>query len=177
MSRTIFRIAFLASAAFAFAGCSKEEVITEITAVKEIGELAVYKVQDADLFTAKVKNKDVEVKYIAYTDALICVDFEKIKITKSDPDSHVYEVSFPEFIVRQPRVIHDPKYSRLWKVTAPRVYSTARVDNELKMRVEKAIAKRAQSPEYMGPAKEQAKSIVEAMIRAGDPNATFVWGP
>lgn len=175
MSRTIFQIAFLAIAVFVLAGCSKEEVVTDITAVKEIGELAVYKVQYADLLTAK--DKDVEVKYIAYTDALICVDFANIKITPSDSKPHVYEVVFPEFTVKQPRVIHDPKYSRVWKVSASRGKSTTRVDNALKTQAEKAIAKKAQSPEYMEPAKEQAKCIVEAMIRAKDKDATFVWNP
>lgn len=175
MSRTFFRIALLAVAAFALAGCTNEEAITEITAVKEIGELAVYKVQYADLLTAK--DKDVEVKYIAYTDALICVDFANIKITTSDSKPHVYEVVFPEFTIKQPRVIHDPKYSRVWKVSASRGKSTTRVDNALKTQAEKAIAKKAQSPEYMEAAKEQAKSIVEAMIRAADKEASFIWHP
>ncbi|MGN0844387.1 MAG: DUF4230 domain-containing protein [Kiritimatiellia bacterium] len=175
MSRTIFRIVFLAIAILVLAGCSIEEVITEITAVKEIGELAVYKVQDADLLTAKDKN--VEVKYIAYTEVLICVDFANVKITTSDSKPHVYEVAFPEFTVKQPRVIHDPKYSRVWKVSASGGKSTTRVDNALKIQAERAIAKKAQSPEYMKPAKEQAKSIVEAMIRAADKEASFVWNP
>ena len=175
MSCKICRFAFLAVAAFTLAGCTNEEVITEITAVKEIGELAVYKVQYADLLTAK--DKDVEVKYIAYTDALICVDFANIKITTSDSKPHAYNVVFPEFTVKQPRVIHDPKYSRVWKVSASRGKSTTRVDNALKAQAEKVIAQKAQSPEYMDSAKEQAKTIVEAMIRAADKDASFVWKP
>ena len=175
MARHFIRIVFLAAAAFALAGCTKEEVITEVTAVKEIGELAVYKVQYADLLTGK--DNDVEVKYIAYMDALICVDFAKTKITTSDSNPHVYYVIFPEFTVKQPRVIHDPKYSRVWKVSAARGKSPARVDKAIKIMAEAMITKKAQSPEYMEPAKEQAKSIVEAMIRAGDKDASFVWEP
>ena len=175
MFRTIFQIVFLASAVLVLASCSKEEVITTITSVKEIGEFAVYKVQDADLLTAK--DNDVEVKNIVYTDALICVDFSKIKITTSDSKPHVYEVTFPEFTVQQPRVIHAPKKTRVWKVSASLGKSTTRVDNTLKRQAEKSIVKKAQSPEHMGPAKEQAKSIVEAMILAKDKKASFVWNP
>ena len=65
----------------------------------------------------------------------------------------------------------------MWKVSASRGKSTTRVDNALKTQAEKAIAKKAQSPEYMEAAKEQAKSIVEAMIRAADKEASFIWHP
>ena len=153
-------------------GCGKEIVRTEITALKDIGQLALYKVQNADLLTGK--DDDVEVKYIAYTDAMICVDFRNVNIVRRDEGSrHIYEVSFPEFTVEHARVIHDEKYSRPWSAKVKRGKSTTRVDKQLKIAAEKAIEAEARQPVHMDRALEQAKSVVETMIQAGDKDATF----
>ncbi len=153
-------------------GCSKESVRTEITALRNIGKLAVYKVQNADLLTGK--DNDVEVQYIAYTDAMICIDFSQVKIERIiNKDSSTYEVAFPEFTVEQARVIHDEKYSRPWSAKTKRGKSTAKVDTQLKIAAEKVIEEEARKPEHMSRALEQAKAVVETMIRAGDKNAVF----
>ena len=157
-----------------FCGCTEEEVRTEITALRDIGKLAVYKVQNADLLTGK--DKDVEVKYIAYTDAIICIDFAKVKIERiGEAESHRYEVSLPEFTVEQARVIHDEKYSRPWSASAKRGKGTARVDSQLKIAAEKSIEAEARKQEHMDRALEQAKSVIETMIRAGDKNAQITY--
>ena len=162
----------IAFAVVLLCGCTQETVRTEITALREIGKLAVYKVQNADLLTGK--DNDVEVQYIAYTDAMICLDFSNVKIEKVvDGDSSTYEVSFPEFTVEQARVIHDEKYSRPWSAKVKHGRSTTKVDTQLKIAAEKAIEAEARKPEHMDRALEQAKSVVETMIRAGDKNATF----
>jgi hypothetical protein len=153
-------------------GCTDETVRTEITSLRDIGKLAVYKVQNADLLTGK--DNDVEVNYIAYTDAMICIDFSQVKIERVVHDNTVtYEVTFPDFTVEQARVIHDEKYSRPWSAKAKHGVSTTRVDKQLKIAAEKAIEADARKPEHMSRALEQAKSVVETMIRAGDKNAAF----
>ena len=154
-----------------FCGCKEEKVRTEITALREIGKLAVYKVQNADLLTGK--DNDVEVQYIAYTDALICVDFAEVKIDLVDEEAHKYEVRFPDFTVEQARVIHDEKYSRPWSAKIRRGRSSTRVDNQLKIAAERAIETEARKTEHMERAVDQAKSVVETMIRAADKDATF----
>lgn len=165
-------ISLLAVAQILLCGCTKETVRTEITALRDIGKLAVCKVQNADLLTGK--DTDVEVQYIAYTDAMICLDFTQVKIEKVvDGDATTYEVSFPEFTVEQARINHDEKYSRPWSAKAKRGKSTTRVDTQLKIAAEKAIEAEARKPEHMSRALEQAKSVIETMIRAEDKNANF----
>lgn len=154
-------------------GCTEESVRTEITALRDIGKLSVYKVQNADLLTGK--DNDVEVQYIAYTDAMICVDFSNVKIERIDEKTRKYEVRFPKFTVEQARVIHNEKYSRPWNAKAKRGMSTFRVDRQLKIAAEKAIQAEAKKPEHMARALEQAKSVVETMIRAGDKEAVFIY--
>ena len=166
-TRGLLSIAFSLSC-----GCTEEAVRTEITALRDIGKLAVYKVQNADLLTGK--DNDVEVQYIAYTDAMICIDFSQVEIVRVVAgDTSTYEVAFPEFTVEQARVIHDEKYSRPWSARAKWRKSTTKVDQQLKIAAEKAIEKEARKPEHMSRALEQAKDVVETMIRAGDKNATF----
>lgn len=167
---------FLCLIAFALVlsgGCTKETVRTEITALRDIGKLAVYKVQNADLLTGK--DNDVELQYIAYTDAMICLDFSQVKIERIvDGDVVTYEVSFPEFTVEQARVNHDEKYSRPWGTPkVKRGKSTTKIDNQLKIAAGKAIEAEARKPEHMSRALEQAKNVVETMIRAKDKNANI----
>lgn len=173
MKTNIKSIVLLAISFIMICGCTKERVHTDLTAIRNIGKLAVYKVQNADLLTGK--DDDVEVKYIAYTDAMICVDFSNVSIKLVDEKSRKYEVRFPEFTVEQARVIHDKKYSRPWSAKAKRGTSTTKVDSKLKIAAQRAIATEARKPEHMSRALEQAKAIVETMIHAGDKEAVFIY--
>ena len=169
MKRIVCRLSF---ALLLLCGCVKETVRTEITSLRTIGKLSLYKVQNADMLTGG--DNDVEVQYIAYTDAMICLDFSEVKIEKVfDGDGSTYEVSFPEFTVERARVIHDEKYSRPWSTKSKRGKSSSRVDTQLKIAAEKSIEAEARKPEHMDRAKEQAKSVIETMILAGDKNAKF----
>ena len=144
--------------------------------------LSLYEVRNADLYEVSIaktkKQSAISVKYIIYSAAQICMDFRKIEIKCKDDSPHCYAIKLPEPIVERARVLHDGKEStRIWNVEAPSNMSVLSLENGLKQRVEKEIIEKAQQPERMKKARDQAKRTVEAMIRAGDKDATFEYLP
>ena len=155
-----------------------EHVNTAIESIREIGKLSLYEVRNADLYKgsypATKNQREISIQYIVYSAAQICMDFEKIEINCKNDSPHCYVIRLPELTVDRARILHDgDKSTRVWKTDVPSKTSVLDLDKKLKEKVEEEIKEKAKDPERRRKALKQAKDIIEAMIRAGDKDATF----
>lgn len=148
-----------------------------IANIEKIGELVVLKVVDEFVVTKTNETGRIRGTYITPCDALLSLDFSKIRATRTND---TYYVSLPEIKVKEARI--DRNGLRSFDIDKSIMGTFDHADalrNDAMKEAEQKITQIASASKYRDAAQAQATNIVASLFLVGAENKNqklrFVW--